>query len=417
MTDFTIVLKNSRFLNLWVSQILSQTTINIMNFLLLTYLYSTTHSSIATSFLWISFSLPALLVGPIGAASVDLVDRRKMLMITNLLQAVTIVLFIFVYPKSVFFLYVIVFLYSTLNQFYMPAESAMLPSVVSKKALSRANSLFFMTMQAAIVFGFGIAGFLQRTIGLNGALVLSAGFLMAAFVSVSFLPPGRPGKVISGEFEKDLTTFFQTILDGYKFIRGNKTILFPLLILLFIQAGLAMVIVSLPTIASEVLNIPLQYSGVSIVVPAGIGALMGSIYVPRLIKSVLRKKTMIELSLGIISFTLLALSLGIPLLPITLRVSITSLLIILTGFAFVGISIPALTFLQENTPEWFRGRVFGNLWFMVTLVTIIPVLFSGAINELFGVRTLLAIMAFITLIMLFYSAKKGQEVIEEHFVI
>jgi hypothetical protein len=186
------------------------------------------------------------------------------------------------------------------------------------------------------------------------------------------------------------------------------------MILLGVQAALAIVVVSLPVISSQILNISVNYSGVSIVVPAGIGALLGSFFIPRMIKKGWRKKKLIEVGLGLISFSLLTLSLGIPFLPLAFRISITSLLIIMTGIAFVGINVPALTFLQESTPNWFRGRVFGSLWFMTVLITIFPVLFSGAITEIFGVKILLALMAVGTFFALLYSMKRGQGLIEEH---
>lgn len=406
------IFKTPKFLYLWVSQILSQVTVNIMNFLLLAHLYTTTHSSIATSLLWVAYSLPALIIGPIGAASVDLISRRKMLMISNLLQAATIFLYIFINQQSIFILYAIVLAYSALNQFYVPAESASLPGSVEKAMLARANSLFFAAQQGALILGFGFAGILQRTIGFNGTLILCTSFLFIAFISVSFMEEVKPKKQLPGEFEKVLKTFFDSIVEGYKFISENKAVLFPLLILLGIQASLAIIIVSLPVIAAQILNIPVNYSGVSMVVPAGIGALLGSFYIPRLIKKGWRKKTLIEIGLGLTTFSLVALSLGIPFLPLGLRVSITPLLIIMTGFAFVGIDIPALTFLQKSTPEWFRGRVFGNLWFMTSLVSIFPVLFSGAISEIFGVRTLLSLMAIGTFFVLLYSMKRGQVLIE-----
>ena len=52
---------------LWISQILSQVTVNMMNFLLLAKLFNETGSSIATSLLWVSFALPTIFFGPIGA--------------------------------------------------------------------------------------------------------------------------------------------------------------------------------------------------------------------------------------------------------------------------------------------------------------------------------------------------------------
>jgi MFS family permease len=385
-----------------------------MNFLLLARLYTTTHSSIATSLLWVSYSLPALIIGPIGATSVDLFSRRKMLMVTNLLQAVTVFVYIFINQQSIFILYAIVLAYSALNQFYGPAEAASLPSTVDKSMLDRANSLFFMTTQGTLILGFGFAGILQKLIGFNGTVILCALFLFIAFISVSFLDEIKPKVRIPGEFEKVLKTFFDSIVEGYEFISKNKAVLFPLLILLGIQAVLAILLVSLPAIASQILNISVNFSGVSIVVPAGIGALLGSIYIPRLIKKGWRRKIIIEIGLGIITFSLFTLGLGIPFLPLELRVSITPILIVMTGFAFVGIDIPALTFLQESTPDWFRGRVFGNLWFMTTLVTIFPVLFSGTITEIFGVRALFVLMAIGTFTVFIFSAKRGQDLIETH---
>src|SRR3989338_991657 len=107
-----MILKNTKFLYLLTSQVLSQVTVNIMNFLLLARLFTVTGSSIATSLLWVAYALPAIFFGPIGAASVDLINRRKMLMVTNLLQAATVFVFIFTHQTSVFLLYAVVLIYS-----------------------------------------------------------------------------------------------------------------------------------------------------------------------------------------------------------------------------------------------------------------------------------------------------------------
>lgn len=412
---FKTIFKNSKFLYLWSSQILSSVTINIMNFLLLSKLYSETGSSIAVSLLWLAFALPAVVFGPIGAASVDLISRRKTLMVTNILQALTIFAYIFINHHSIFILYAVVLMYSILNQFYVPAESSYLPSTVSKNDLSQANSLFFVTVQASLVLGFGLAGLIQKFLGFNGALILCSVFLFLAFVSTSFLEEIKPRKAIPGEFEKVLKTFFDTIIEGYKFIKENKNILYPLLLLLGIQASLAIVVVSLPVIAVKILNISVNLAGVSIVVPAGIGAVIGSVLIPRLLSKDFRKKNIIETSLAVVVFAIFALSMGIPYLPVAYRVAITPVLILVAGLGFVGINLPTLTYLQESTPDWLRGRVFGNLYFLVTIVTVFPVLFSGAITEIFGVRTMLTLLALGALSVLIYSRRHGDVMIRHEF--
>ena len=391
---------------------LSQLTVNMMNFLLLAKLFTETGSSIATSFLWLAFALPAIFFGPIGAASVDLVSKRKMLMVTNLLQALTVFAFIFMQHQSIFILYMVVLAYSFFNQFYVPAESASLPSVVSKKDLPHANSIFFMTQQGSLIVGFGIAGIIEKLIGFTGTLILCSAFLLIAFISVSFLSEMNPKKEIPETFEKIFKAFFESILEGYEFIKNKKSILFPLLLLLGIQAGLAIAIVSLPIIATQILNTSVNLAGIYVVVPTGIGALLGSVFVSRILKRGMRKRILIERCLALMGFSVLFLTLGVPYLPIILRVLVSSILVILIGFSFVGINIPTITYLQETTPPWLRGRVFGNLWFLVTIVTVFPVLFSGAITELFGVRTLFAIMAIGILAVLVYVNKKGTVLME-----
>ncbi len=412
MEEFKSVLRNSKFTYLWTSQLLSQLTVNMMNFLLLTKLFTVTGSSIATSFLWLAYALPAIFFGPIGAASVDMVSKRVMLMVTNLLQALTVLAFIFLQNQSIFILYVVVLAYSLFNQFYVPAESASLPSVVSKKDLPHANSLFFMTQQSSLIIGFGVAGIVEKLIGFNGSLILCSFFLFMSFVSVSFLGEMKAKKKIPATFEKILQTFFDSIMEGYEFIKTKKSILFPLLLLLGIQAGLSIIFVNLPVIATQILSISVAFAGISIVVPFGIGALVGSIYIPKILTRGGRKKKVIQFCLALTGICMLILCLGIPFIPIILRVIISPLLIMLIGLGFVGMTIPTTTFLQETTPHWIRGRVFGNLWFLVTIVTVFPILFSGAITEIFGVRTLFVIMATGLLLVLIYVNKKGHALME-----
>src|SRR3989344_610728 len=180
--------------------------------------------------------------------------------------------------------------------------------------------------------------------------------------------------------------FFQkSILDGYLFIKNQKLIFYPLMLILGIQVSLSMIVVSLPAISEQILKVSVNYAGLLVVIPAGIGATLGSIMVSRFLKRGFRKRTVIEYSLFVVAASIMMLMI----LPLYM----SPILLIAAGAGFFGINIPTLTFLQEITPIDFRGRVFGNLWFLVTIVTIFPVLFSGFITEFFGVRTLLTIMS------------------------
>src|SRR3990167_11120551 len=84
------------------------------------------------------------------------------------------------------------------------------------------------------------------------------------------------------------------------------------------------------------------------------------------------------------------------------------------GFGFIGILIPAQTMLQEKTPGGVRGRVFGNFWFMVTVATIFPVIFSGTIAEIFGVEFMMLFLIVFCIISLIFSVKMGDKLLKNN---
>jgi MFS family permease len=406
-SDYSKVVKNKYFIMLWMSQVLSQLTINIVNFTFLIRLFALTGSAIATSMLWVSYAIPAILIGPIAAAVVDIVNRRKILILTNFLQALTIFLFIFVHERYLFLIYGIAIIYSFLNQFYVPAEFATLPSLVKKEDYPTANSLFFMTQQVALIVGFGIAGVLNQFLGFADTLFIASVLLFVAFLSVWFLPKLPIEKAVSKSIDVLIIQFFTKLFEGYDFIKRRKDILLPFILLIFVQVGLAVIIINIPLIATDLLNIDIQKASYFVIVPAGIGALFGAVGVPKLIRKKWRKKRIIDLSLLILSVSFLALTFLVPDLPPFIRQNIGFLISVFAGASFVGVLIPAQTYLQEATPGGYRGRVFGNFWFLVTVVTILPVIFSGAITELLGIKFLFLMLFMCLTGILVFSKKYG----------
>jgi MFS family permease len=381
--------KNKRFLYLMFSQLLSVLIINMLSFLILLKLYDQTESSIATSLLWITYAIPALLVGPFAAALVDYVDRRTVLVISNLLQSLTILFYAFTPDHRYFFSYAVVFIYSFFNQFYTPAEAAMLPIVTDKKHLPQANGIFFLTSQGALVIGFGLAGILYELLGFRTTLVFASLGLFLAFVSVSLLPSEKKKSVAPSNVEKTIADFFDRILEGYRFIKNRPLILYPLVLLVIVQVLLSVIMVNLPTIATSILSIRPGLSGLVIVAPAGIGAVVGTFVVTRLLSQGKRKKHLIESSLYLIGGSLFLTAVYAPFVPAFMRLPLAILFFFIAGFGFVQTLVPSLTLMQEATPGGYMGRVFGNFWFLTTLCTILPVIFSGTITELFNIQILL----------------------------
>lgn len=411
MKEFIPLFKNKKFLHLWNSQILSQLAIHIMNFVLLIRIFQETGSPIAISFLWIAYSLPAFLFGPIGAASADVADKKNILMLTNFLQSLVIFIYAFISNGSPYRLYALVLSYSLLNQFYVPAELSTLPSVVKEEFLASANSLFLVTHQAALVVGVGIAGQLAKLLGFERTLLICSGLLFLAFLSVSTLPKISPKEIIKEKFSLAVEKFFERIIKGYQFIKSERYVLAPLLLLIFMQVTLAIIVVNIPVLAANLFSISVDTAGVFLVIPAGIGALSSSFFVPKFLRRGVRKKEIIEKSLFILTLASALMTFLVPELSGLLKSVLSVFLLVLLGFSFIGVTIPSQTLLQEKTPENLRGRVFGNYWYLVTVVTIFPILVSGVLTEILGIRIFLFILTSAFLAVLITINTKGEKVI------
>lgn len=87
----------------------------------------------------------------------------------------------------------------------------------------------------------------------------------------------KPKDHFPKNFEAAFIEFFKKIVEGYRFIKQHREIIAPFVLLLAIQISVAVIIVNVPALATQVLKISLVSAGLLIVVPAGIGAGLGAL--------------------------------------------------------------------------------------------------------------------------------------------
>jgi len=397
---FIRLVRVSDFLKIWSSQIFSQVSFNLINFVVVLKIFEATGSTVAISLVWIFMIVPVVILGPFSGAIVDLVERRKILLLTNLSQSVIILFYLLVGTKM-WPIYGIVFLYSLTNQLYLPAEAATLPRVVPRKLLPAANSFFLFTVYGAILAGFGLAGPLLRLLGREVLFIMGSFFLFCAAVAVYFLPTLKQ-KVknnIKGPQE-----FWGQVKEGYLFIRRKPTVFFPLMLMVFAQVIITPLILLTPSYATEVLHLNLLDVGPAFVLPFGLGAILGVQGVIWALRRT-RKKKIINFALLGASLWLVVLSLVIPHLS-SWRLPLAILGIFFLGMCYVSFLVPSQTLIQEKTPEEFRGRVFGALGFLINLVSILPILLGASIADLLGATWTMFIIAVVIGIVWFYSLRE-----------
>src|SRR5204862_1854842 len=147
------LLRNRAFLAIWGDQILSQVASNAVTSALIILVAELTHSNTSSSFLILLAIIPAVLFGFAGGVIVDRTDRGLVLIVTNALRAAAIIPLLLA-GESVTTAYLVNFLVATVTIFFVPAEAATIPSIVRKRDLLVANSLFTFTFNAAFLVGF-----------------------------------------------------------------------------------------------------------------------------------------------------------------------------------------------------------------------------------------------------------------------
>lgn len=381
------LLAESHFSKLWTSQILTQVGLNLLNFIIVIRIFEKTHSSFAVSLVWLFYALPAVILGPFTGTLIDAFSRRKILVVANLFQAGVVLLYLLV-RDSIWPVYAVIFIYSLFLQLYVPAEAAALPVLAKKHLLPVANSLFIFTIYSSFLVGFGLAGPVVEAVGRRTPFLLVSGMLLFAAAVVFFLPKdgNHKGRIATP------AEFWGKFQEGYEFIRKKPSVLLPLGLLVIAGIIIPIMGIMAPAIAVDLLGIPLLSISTKIMIPAGLGAVFGAFLSVRLLRGI-RKKKIIGTGLFLATFSFLAFGTVLPLLPgRSILASVPSFFL---GMSLAMSVIPAQTLLQEQTPDSFRGRVFGALNFLITLASFVPILSMSALAELLGERVILVSLSII----------------------
>jgi MFS family permease len=409
------VLRDRRFLSLWLAQVASQVGGNMVLYGLTVLVAQRTASVSAVSLLLLTFLVPAVVFSAIAGVFVDRLDRRLILIVANGLRGALFVAMV-VLDGNLVLIYLLNIAVSTITTLFAPAEASMIPVLVRREQLLAANSLFTFTLQGSFALGFALLGpFVVILADVNGLIVLVAGcYFAAAALCVtlpSSTPEGRPGSVASGqalgEAEAALAATLRQLQEGLRYIRANPGIFWSLSYLA-ITASLVGVLGALgPNYAQQSLGLKPQDFFI-VVLPLGGGLVLGILILNAYGRLVPRRR-LIEGGLLVLGSALALLSVAAPLSnflrsrvdsngavalePFVSLLGIIVAIALTAGVAYAFVAVPAQTELQEELPEDVRGRVFGVLNMLVSVASFVPIIIAGPLADTLGTSLVLFLMA------------------------
>jgi len=379
---FLPVLSNLGFLLLWLGQLTSQLADRVFVYVLMIVMYQLTHSNLGVSLPLLAFGIPSVLIAPFAGVFADKLDRKWIMVVSDVLRGLLILLIIPAAAKSVVLIFVIsLFIYSA-AQFFAPAESSAIPELVEKHNLIVANSLFMITWMASSVVGLGLGAPIVNLVAEKGAFVAAAILYLISAAAILLVP------LKAKEPSKHQSHVLKDIIIGFEYIRRKQIVQVALLKLFVSAAAIATLSLLAITYSGKVLMIGEKNFGYLIIV-VGVGMLIGMATLEK-IRHYLKMGTIVIISFLFSGAALIALSL-------TADLRLAMFLIAILGMGNIYITSTLQTILQSKIPRQIRGRVFGVQNMLINSAFTFPVVLFGAIADIWGILFAMAVLGWLVI--------------------
>ncbi|MEA3335802.1 MAG: MFS transporter [Chloroflexota bacterium] len=221
MTD--LLLHNRNFALLWLSQIISKLGDIFWSVAIMVTIFARTGSALQTVGVMVAAALPAFFLGPVAGVLVDRYPRKQVMITMDMVRAALVGILLITSTRgdlNIWIIYLIVAGLSIASTFFEPARLAILPSLVSKDDLVRANGLVMSTNQATYALGYALGGVMVLAIEFQTMIAVDfVSFLLAALAVAFIAVPER-------EREKQKQTqrlpMHRAVADGLSYLRNHK---------------------------------------------------------------------------------------------------------------------------------------------------------------------------------------------------
>ncbi len=381
-------LRQRNFGLLWFGQLISMTGDWVLFIALPFYIFSLTGSALATGIMFMAMTLPRLLFGSLAGVFVDRWDRRRTMIVADLLRAALLLLLLVVRsPEWVWLIYVVAFVESAISQFFNPAKSAIIPQLVGEQDLLAANSLNGLSDALTRLVGPALGGALLGALGLTSVVLTdSVSFLVSGLmIALISLPPTQPQPAAPAP-RASASAAWRAVwgewLAGLKLVKMEYVVAAIFIVMGIAMFGDSIITVLLVPLAKEVMRCDALQLG-WLMAAQGVGGLIGGLLVGQMSKA-LSSRMLIPLGLGITA-TILLVIVNFPIYTMALA------LMVLVGIAVMAWAVSAPTLLQMSVADRYRGRVFGTLNTTTALMSLCGMGLAGALGDLIGIVPVLNI--------------------------
>ncbi len=341
-----LALKVSNFRNYLFGAFLSEIGNQMQVVAVAWQVYAITRNPASLGLIGLANFIPIILFSLIGGLVADKVDRKKLLIVSQIAQLILAVILLTLTLSHLinpWMIYLILVLVAISQSFSIPVRQSVIPHLIPKEYFMNAISLNVLQFQGATMIGPAIAGFLIAGVGVSAVYFFNAIsfiFMIGAVFSI---------KVPLQRHDADEVEFsWASIMDGVRFVLKTP-ILYTTMILDFCATFFGTATILMPVFAQDVLHVGPKGLGLLYSGPA-IGGVLAGLLISALHHKIEHQGKAIIAALVLYGLATIGFGLS--------KIFFLSIFfLILLGFGDMTSTIIRNTIRQVITPDHLRGRM------------------------------------------------------------
>ncbi|MFJ8415438.1 MFS transporter [Bacillus paramycoides] len=344
------------------------------------YVLKTTGSGMGFATTLICGSIPRMVCGPIAGAVADRVNRRWLIIGTDLLSSLTmLIMFILAatFGPSLLFIYISAALLSICASFYSVAFTSSIPNLVDEERIQKASALNQTAASLSSILAPIIGGVVFGFFSIKSFFLLnSITFFLAVIVQLFIV-----FDLYKKEVAENKEHFLTSIKEGFSYVKQQHEIYGLMKIALWVNFFASALFVALPYIIVQNLHLSSKQLG-TVEGMLAVGMLIGAIVLS------VRKETnnlFRSVYVGLFLFASLSLCTIFPLLVTIPKIASFIYYIafmLLTGISMMVVNIPMQVHIQKTTDPRYLGRVFGLLETISTAIAPLGMIVYGFLLDM-----------------------------------
>jgi MFS family permease len=386
MREFWLLLRRNRnYRYTWIGQVVSEIGDNFNNIAVFDLAIKLTGSGLVVTGIMLARAIPALTIGPLAGVILDRLDRRQIMIASDVIRAVVALGFMLaISGHRPWTLYLFSALLMTASPFFTAGRSAILPTITTKAELHTANSLTQTTQWTTLTVG-TFLGATVIAIGYKWAFVFNAlSFVFSAWAIGKLKAP--KGQSFRAE-RKSLTEVevvrpWHEYREGLRYMRSVPLVLAIALLAVGWASGGGAAQILFTLFGEQVFKA--GAAGIGIIWGcAGIGLLLGGLIGNTLGKKLSFKGYKVAIFINyIVHGGAYVLFSRMPTLGLAL------IFIALSRLAIAINSVMNYSYLLRTVENQYRGRVFATIEALTWSMMMMSMMGAGIASTHYGPRTI-----------------------------